>query len=60
LAARLAGMPRAALGASKRCIAAERDSTCDGFAAEIAATRELYDGPETRRKLSEFLTKSTT
>jgi enoyl-CoA hydratase len=60
LAARLAGMPRAALGASKRCIAAERDPTCDGFAAEIAATRELYDGPETRRKLSEFLTKSTT
>jgi enoyl-CoA hydratase/carnithine racemase len=60
LAARLGGMPRAALGASKRCIAAERDPTCDGFAAEIAATRELYDDSETRRKVSEFLTKSTT
>jgi enoyl-CoA hydratase len=60
LAARLAGMPKAALSAAKRCIAAERDPTCDGFAAEIAATRALYDDPETRRKVSEFLTKSTT
>ena len=60
LAARVAGMPKAALVASKRCIAAERDPTGDGFAAEIAATRELYDDPETRRKVSEFLTKSAT
>jgi hypothetical protein len=52
--------PKAALGAAKRCIAAEREPTCDGFAAEIAATRALYDDPETRRKVSEFLTKSTT
>lgn len=59
LAARLAGLPKAALAASKRCLAAGRDPTCDGFAAEIAATRELYDDPETRRKVSEFLTKST-
>ena len=41
-------------------IAAERDPTCDGFAAEIAATRALYDDPEARRKVSEFLTKSST
>src|SRR6266536_3325201 len=60
LAAHLAGMPRAALGAGKRCIAAVYDPACDGFAVEIAATRELYDEPETRRKVSEFLTKSTT
>jgi len=60
LAARVAGMPKAALGASKRCIAAAHDPACDGFAAEIAATRALYDDPETRRKISEFLAKSTT
>jgi enoyl-CoA hydratase len=60
LAARIAGMPKVALGASKRCIAAVHDPACDGFAAEIAATRELYDDPATRRKVSEFLTKSTT
>jgi enoyl-CoA hydratase/carnithine racemase len=60
LAARVAGMPKAALGAGKRCMAAARDPGCDGFAAEIAATRDLYDDPETRRKVSEFLTKSTT
>jgi len=60
LAARVAGMPKAALGASKRCIAAERDPASDGFAAEIAATRELYNNPETRRKVSEFLGKSLT
>jgi enoyl-CoA hydratase len=60
LAARVAGMPRGALGVAKRCIAAVHDPACDGFAAEIAATRALYGDPETRRKVSEFLTKSTT
>lgn len=60
LAAHLAGMPRAALGAGKRCIAAVHDPACDGFAAEIAATRALYDDPETRRKVSAFLTRSST
>jgi enoyl-CoA hydratase/carnithine racemase len=52
LAARIAGMPRAALAASKRCIAAARDPTRNGFAIEIAATRDLYDDPETRRSCS--------
>ena len=42
-------MPRAALAANKRCIAAARDRARDGFAEEIAATRRLYDHPETRR-----------
>jgi enoyl-CoA hydratase len=59
LAARIAGLPRAALSAGKRCIAAVRDPACAGFAAEIAATRALYDEPETRRRISEFLTKNT-
>jgi enoyl-CoA hydratase len=60
LAARVAGMPKAALAAGKRCIAAAHDPAGDGFAAEIAATRALYDDPEARRKVSEFLTKSIT
>ncbi len=59
LAARLGAMPRSALAAGKRCIAAEGDPDRDGFAAEITATRELYDDPETRRRVSAFLTKST-
>ena len=58
LATRIAGMPRAALSASKRCIYAEGDPTRDGFADEIAATRMLYDHPETRSKVSDFLTKN--
>jgi enoyl-CoA hydratase len=58
LAARLGGLPRVALAASKRCIAAERDPACDGFDAEIAATRELYDDAETRRRVAAFLAKT--
>jgi enoyl-CoA hydratase len=57
LAARFAALPRAALSAIKRCIAAEGDPTRDGYALEIAETRKLYDHPETRRKVAEFLTR---
>ena len=60
LAARVAAMPRAALAAGKRCITAERDPACDGFAAEIAATRHLYDNPETRRRVLAFLDRGKT
>ena len=59
LAAHLAEMPRAALGAGKHCVTAQRDPAGDGFAAEVSATRQLYDDPETRRRVSEFLAKST-
>lgn len=57
LAARLAGSPRAALAENKRCIGAALDPGRDGFAEEIAATRQLYEHPETRRKVAEFLGK---
>lgn len=60
LAARLATMPKAALIANKRCIAAAADPGRNGFVEEIAATRELYDHAETRSKVSEFLSKSAT
>jgi enoyl-CoA hydratase/carnithine racemase len=58
LAARYASAPRAALAANKRCIAAQADPERDGFAEEIAETRILYDHPETRLKVTEFLARS--
>ncbi len=57
LAARLAAMPKAALAANKRCIAAQSDPARDGYADEIAETRWLYDHPETRLKVSKFLAR---
>ena len=58
LAARLAAMPKAALAANKRCIAAQADARRDGYAEEIAETRQLYDHPETRRKVLSFLNRN--
>ena len=58
LATRFAGAPRAALAANKRCIAAAGDPARDGYAEELAATRALYEDPETRRRVSEFLKRS--
>ena len=43
--------------AIKRCIAAVGDPARDGYAEEIAETRKLYDHPETRRKVLEFLNR---
>jgi len=60
LAARVAALPRAALVAAKRCIAAQGDPSRDGYAEELAATRRLYDHPESRNKVIEFLNRSTT
>lgn len=57
LAAQLAEMPKAALAANKRCIAAATDPGCDGYAAEIDETRRLYEHPETRCKVSDFLAR---
>jgi enoyl-CoA hydratase/carnithine racemase len=57
LAARLATLPTAAISAIKRCIAAEGDPARDGCAEEIAETRKLYDNPETRRRIAEFLAR---
>jgi enoyl-CoA hydratase len=58
LAERLAGIPRAALAANKRCIALADLQGDDGFEAELAGTRALYDHPETRARVSDFLDKS--
>ena len=59
LAAQYGEMPKAALAANKRCIAAATDPECDGYAAEITETRQLYDHPETRSKVSAFLARRT-
>jgi enoyl-CoA hydratase/carnithine racemase len=58
LAARFAQAPRPALAASKRCVAAVGDPHRDGYAEELAATRKLYQHPETRRRVAEFLERS--
>ena len=55
LAARFAGAPRAALAANKRCMAAVDRLGREGYAEEVVNSRRLYDDPETRRRVSEFL-----
>ena len=56
-ASRYAAMPKAALAANKRCIAAATDPARDGYADEISETRTLYDHADTRAKVSDFLAK---
>jgi len=60
LAARIADMPRGALAASKRCIQAAGDADRDGFAEELAVTRQLYGRAETRARVAEFLSRKNT
>ncbi|HRP28543.1 MAG TPA: enoyl-CoA hydratase/isomerase family protein [Burkholderiaceae bacterium] len=60
LATRYAAMPKAALAANKRCIAAATDCARDGYAEEIAETRLLYDHPDTRRRVTAFLDRDST
>jgi len=58
LATRFAQAPRPALAASKQCLAAFGDPHRDGYAEELAATRKLYQHPETRRRVAAFLERS--
>lgn len=58
LAERLATLPRAAVAASKSCIAAALDPARDGYEEELAATRDLLlHEPETRHRVEAFLSK---
>ncbi len=59
VASRYAALPKAALAAVKRCIAAQGHPTRDGFAEELAATRRLYEDPEARRRVTEFLSHTS-
>ena len=58
LAERIAGLPRQATSAAKECIAAAQDSARDGFAEELAHTRRLYQHPDTRQRVTDFLARS--
>lgn len=58
IVARFAAIPRTAIAANKRCIALANNPDGSGYAAEISLTRALYDHPETRRRVSEFLAKT--
>jgi len=55
LARRIAQIPRAALVASKRCIAAASDTERDGFALELANSAALLALPETQQRVRRFL-----
>jgi enoyl-CoA hydratase len=55
---RFAAIPHAAIAANKRCIAASGDPARSGYEQEISLTRTLYDHPETRKRVSEFLAKT--
>jgi len=55
LAERIAELPSAALAASKNCIAIAPDPARDGYAAEIDASRALFQTDETRARVTAFL-----
>ena len=57
LARRYGAMPRLAFAENKRCIALAGVPGDVGFAAEIDATRRLYQHPETKRRVAAFLDK---
>lgn len=55
---RFAAMPRTAIALNKACIALTGAPDRAGFSEEITATRRLYDDPESRRRVKEFMSKS--
>lgn len=55
LARHLAGLPRAAVQAAKRCIALA--PSAEGYAAEIAETARLHRNDETRAAIAAFLAR---
>ncbi len=58
LALHYAGVPRAALAEIKVCLAHADPHDPAGYEQEIIGTRRLYDDPEARRRVAEFLSKS--
>jgi enoyl-CoA hydratase len=55
LARRIAGLPAAALAASKACIAAAGHKDRGGYTDELEFTRLLLKDPETRQRVQAFL-----
>lgn len=60
LVASLAGLPAAALAASKRCLAAAEQAGESGFALELHETRQLLGREDTRERIAKFLGKRNT
>ena len=58
LAAHYANIPRATVAQIKKCLGSADDRSRDGYEDEITGTRQLYDNPETRRRVSDFLNQS--
>src|SRR3990172_2713321 len=58
LVARLGRLPRQAIAASKRCIAAAYTNPSDGYDMELRETRALYGDPDSRKLVQAFLAKS--
>lgn len=56
--ARFADSPRSAVASCKSCIALESAPGAAGYAEELIGTRRLYDDPESRRRVGEFMSKS--
>jgi enoyl-CoA hydratase/carnithine racemase len=55
---RIAGLPAAALAASKACIAAACQPGRGGYTDELEFTRQLLNNPETRQRVQAFLAGS--
>lgn len=55
LARRIAELPAAALAASKACIAEAATPGRGGYGLELEATRDLLSNPQTRERVSAFL-----
>ena len=55
VARRIAGLPSAALVASKACIAAARQPGRGGYSDELEFTRQLLNNPDTRQRVQAFL-----
>lgn len=55
IASDLAALPAAALAACKSCITAANDPSRDGYAEELAASRQLYANTATRQRVAVFL-----
>jgi len=58
LVQRLAALPRHALAENKRCIELAAAPGDSGYVAEVEGTRRLYQDPETRRRVSDFLDRN--
>ena len=59
LARRIAGLPAAALTASKACIAAACQPGRGGYTDELEFTRSLLTNPETQKRVTAFLAGAT-